>query len=214
MTTQRPENAAPNGIDDDEPFGSGSSMGLAAFAAVAGGEHARLGVEADDTRRFRLAIERWARNRGIWGPEGGVVATAEDGTVVTATLAEMTVNVAVVRATARAPAATTFSVETTSRSWTDRLRARFASKPATTGDDHFDAWFTVRAADAETMRALVDDHFRAALLELRGWCRVTYTEGRIELRLDVEHLAGAHLLHAIEAALALARARAHTTAYR
>ena len=37
------------------------------------------------------------------------------------------------------------------------------------------------------------------------WCDVTYAQGHIELRLDTPHLAGIHLLGAIEAVAGMAR---------
>lgn len=187
---------------------------VSGLAGLAGGEHARLGVEADTKRRFRLAIEHWARARGLWADDGSIAATSEDGCTVTAALFEMTENIAVVKGTAHAPASVTLTAETTVRSWMNSLVAKLGSKPPTTGDVPFDERFTVRTSDEAAMRQLLDDGARAALLAMDGWCSVKYTEGRIELRLDTPRLAGAHLLQAIEIVAAIARTRVQTNAYR
>ncbi len=52
---------------DDEPFALGSALG-AELAGLAGGEHVRLGMEADRKRRFKLKVEGWATKRRTRGP--------------------------------------------------------------------------------------------------------------------------------------------------
>lgn len=53
-----------NDDDDDEVFALGSAF-AGDLAAMAGGEHARLGIEADRKRRFESKLEAWARRRGL-----------------------------------------------------------------------------------------------------------------------------------------------------
>ena len=76
-------------IDDDAPFASSSSF-ASGLAQLAGGEHARLGVEADQKRRFRLAIETWARAHELWSLEGQIVALF----IITIAAAEVVVGLA------------------------------------------------------------------------------------------------------------------------
>jgi hypothetical protein len=200
-------------IDDDAPFASASSF-ASGLAQLAGGEHARLGVEADQKRRFRLSVETWARAHDLWSLEGQIVATTTEGTVVTAALFDMTEETAVLRGAASAPATASFSVEPLDPAWTSRLRAAFGKKPSKTQDAAFDARFEVRTSDEVAMRQLLGEEARAELLALDAWCKVTYADGRIELRLDTPRLAGVHLLGAIDIIETIGRSRVQTAAYR
>jgi hypothetical protein len=198
--------------DDDEPFALGSDL-TAGLAGIAGGEHARLGMEADRKRRFRAKVEAWASKRGLSLVEGALVATTEDATISIA-LFELTEETAVVRGAAIAPAPVSMNAEPMARSWVADLRARFRKKSATTGDAAFDQSFYVRTSDEAALQQLLGEDVRAGLLAMDAWCSVAYAEGRIELRLDSPRLAGAHLLRAIDVAAKLARCRVQTTAYR
>lgn len=202
-----------NEIDDDAPFAHPSSF-ASGLAQLAGGEHARLGVEADQKRRFRLTLETWARAHDLWSVDGQIVATSAEGTVVTAALFDITEETAVLRGAAAAPATASFTVEPVDRSLTSRLRGVFGKKPSQTGDAAFDERFEVRTSDDAAMRQLLSDEARAELLALDAWCKITYADGRIELRLDTPRLAGVHLLGAIDVIETIARSRVQTAAYR
>ena len=198
--------------DDDEPFALGSALG-AELAGLAGGEHARLGMEADRKRRFKLKVEGWASKRGLAVVDGAIVATMDDAKVTLA-LYEMTEETAVVRATAPAAARLSISAEPVTQSWTSGLLGRFKKRSAPTGDAAFDALFYVRTSDDAALQQVFSDDVRAGLLAMDAWCSVTYADGRIELRLDSPRLAGAHVRRAIEVVGAMARARVQTNAYR
>jgi hypothetical protein len=200
-------------IDDDAPFASASAY-ASGLAQLAGGEHARLGVEAEQKRRFRLTVETWARAHDLWSLEGQIVATSTEGTVVTAALFDMTEETAVLRGAAAAPATASFTVEPVKRSLASRLRAAFGKKPSKTEDAAFDARFEVHTSDEAAMRQLLGDEAREELLALDVWCKVTYADGRIELRLDTPRLAGVHLLGGIDIIETIARSRVQTAAYR
>ena len=64
------------------------------------------------------------------------------------------------------------------------------------------------------MRQLLAEEVRAELLAMDAWCKVTYADGRIELRLDTPRLAGVHLLGGIDIIETIARSRVQTAAYR
>ena len=198
--------------DDDEPFALGSNLG-SELAGLAGGEHARLGMEADRKRRFKLKVEGWANKRGFAMVEGAIVATIDDAEVRIA-LFEMTEETAVVRATAPAPARVSISAEPVTQSWTSSLFGRFKKKSAITGDAEFDAGFYVKTSDEAALQQILGEDARGGLVAMDAWCSVTYTEGRIELRLDSPRLSGAHVRRAIGVVGAMARARVQTTAYR
>lgn len=200
-------------VDDDAPFAHPSSF-ASGLAQIAGGEHARLGVEADQKRRFRLTLETWARAHDLWSADGQIVATSSEGTVVTAALYDFTEETAVLRGAAAAPATASFTLEPVDRSLTGRLRGAFGKKPAQTGDAAFDARFELRTSDEVAMRQLLTDEARAELLALDAWCKLTYADGRIELRLDTPRLAGVHVLGAIDVIETIARARVQVAAYR
>jgi hypothetical protein len=212
MSTKRGFRERLSRLDDDQPFALGSDL-TAGLAGMAGGEHARLGMEADRKRRFRAKVEDWANGRGLSVVEGALVATTEDATLTIA-LFELTEETAVVRGTAAAPAPVSLTAEPTARGWLADVRARLRKKSATTGDVTFDQSFYVRTSDEPALQQLLGEDVRAGLLAMDAWCSVTYAEGRIELRLDSPRLAGAHLLRAIDVAAKLARCRVQTAAYR
>jgi hypothetical protein len=203
-------------LDDDAPFSAAAAFasGLSGLAHLAGGEHARLGVEADHTRRFRLAVETWARARGLWSIDGQIKARTEDGIDVTAALFDMTEETAVLRSVAPAPIAATLVVEPKRHSLSGMLAKAFGRRPKATNDPSFDERFDVHASDDAAVRTLVCDNVRTELLAFEPWCKVRYADGDIEVRLDTPRLAGVHLLRAIKIIAPLARARAHVAAYR
>jgi hypothetical protein len=212
VETPAPKRRATSNDDDDEPFALGSAF-AAELAGLAGGEHARLGAEADRTRRFRLKVEAWAKSRDL-AVVDGVIRAAIDEAVVTVPLYSMTEETAVVHAESTAPARVSITVEPTSKGWVSSLLGRFGAKNAGTGDATFDAAFTVRASDEAARQQLLGETAREALLAMDAWCRLTYENGHIEVRLDSARLAGGHVMRAIEIAGAMARERVHTAAYR
>jgi hypothetical protein len=197
--------------DDDEPFGSQSTLG-ADLARAAGGKLASQGMEAEQQRAFRLRVKQWAEARGFAARDSELFVRAEEIEVVVR-LYEMTEETAVVRANAQMPSSHTFSVEPARRSWTDALRKKLGGKRPTI-EPGFDEKFQVRTDDEGATRQILGEDARKLLLTLDAWSRTTYAEGKIEVRLDTPALAGRHLLRATELAVALARARVSTTAYR
>jgi hypothetical protein len=92
-----------------------------------------------------------------------------------------------------------------------RLRARFGGKAFETGDEAFDRGWHI---DTSAAHPMIDEDCRETIRDAGCWCRAVYERGAIEVRLDADQLAGAHVLSGIELALVLARARSQTTAYR
>lgn len=198
-------------IPDDEPFASGTNIG-ADLARAAGGKLASQGMEAEQQRAFRLRVKQWSEARGFAARESEIFVRADEIEVVIR-LYEMTDETAVVRANAQMPASLSFTVEPARRSWTDALREKLGSKrPAI--EPGFDEKFMVRTGDESATRQILGEDARKLLLALDAWSRTTYADGKIEVRLDTPGLAGRHLLRATELAVALARARVSTTAYR
>lgn len=203
-------------VDDDAPFaaeGAHASELRRVETWARSREPEALSVAAEYTRRFRLQVETWARRRGLWLPQGAVGAKVDD-VDVTAALYEMTEETAVVRAAALAVARVSIVAQPAERTWTASVLARFRKKSASTGHEAFDEAFDVQTSDETAMRQLLDEEVRSALLEVDAWCRVTYADGAIELRLDSPRLSGAHLVRALDVVAAMARARVRTMPYR
>lgn len=192
-------------VDDEEPFGEMARRMPDLPTDLAGS------LSSDDlaaARRVRFAVEYWAIGRGFSLDERVLTTRPGDGAIVTAPLYAMTENLAVVSCTSHAPAAVTLSAATAGASWVHEAFARFGSGPVRTGDLPFDERFTVHASDERFVQELLHDEVRASLLAMDAknvWCDVTYAQGHIELRLDTPHLAGIHLLGAIEAVAGMAR---------
>ena len=197
----------PSDVDDEEPFSEMARRTVDLPADLAGS------LGSDDraaAHRVRLAVEYWAIERGFTMEERSLAARPGDGAVVTAPLYAMTENLAVVSCASQAPVAVTLSLATSGPSWVHDVFARFGSEPVRTGDPEFDERFAVRTSDERLMQEILHDDVRASLLAMDAkdvWCNVTYVHGQIELRLDTPHLAGIHLLGAIEAVSGMARAR-------
>jgi len=98
-------------------------------------------------------------------------------------------------------------------SWSQRLFSR-VGKGFSSGDASFDRSFRVTTTDANATHQLLDEEGRELLRDVGCWCRTTYANGEIEVRLDDDRLAGVHVLGAIESVLHLAHARITTAAYR
>jgi hypothetical protein len=186
--------------DDDRPF---APAPLGPVASSMAGAYDRVASAAEDRRRFLVAVERWARARGLWTDNGNLAATWEDGGLITAPLVEMSEYGAMLRASARAPVSVTLSVETITRDWVYWLRTALGARPATTGDAAFDQRFALRSSDARATQHLLGDGARAALLATDARCALTYARGELELRLEAPRLTGAHILRAIEALAAI-----------
>lgn len=198
-------------IDDDAPFSMGSGAG-ADLARAAGGQLAGQGMDAETQRAFRLRVRTWAQARGFVVRESELV-TKIDEVVVEIRLYEMTAETAVVRASAQVPAGISFRFEPTRKSWTDAIRRRLGAKKPTV-EASFDEKYDLRTDEEDATRQILGDGALEALAEIEAWCRVVYDAGKIEVRLDAPKLAGRHLLRARDLAVALARARVSTSAYR
>lgn len=198
-------------IGDDEPFSTGTGLG-ADLARVAGGKIASQGMEAEQQRAFRLRVKQWAQARGFGARDSELFVRVEDIEVMIR-LYEMTEETAVVRANAQMAVSLTFTVEPARRSWTDALREKLGAKRPTI-EPGFDEKFAVKTDDEAATRQVLGEEARKAILSLDAWCRTTYSDGKIEVRLDAPNLAGRHLLRATELAVVLARARVSTSAYR
>ncbi len=196
--------------DDDEPFGS--STLAADLGRVVGGQVAGQGLDAEAMRRFRLKVTTWAEKNGFRSNDGELVARIADVDVVMR-LFEMTDETAVVRASAKVPTTLSFTIEPARKSWTDGLRSILGKKPASI-DPTFDEKFALRTSDEAVARQVLDEDARDAMQKLDAWARTTYTDGKIEVRIDTPGLAGRHLMRAIELAVALGNARVQTSAYR
>lgn len=200
----------PRTKDDERPFAT-EGEAAADVSRLVGGENLGQLVDGDVKNRFRARVEQWARQRGLPVAESRITVVA-DGVTLGVALYEITEATAVVRATAAQPVKMSLAVEPTS--WMQRLGARFGAASFATGDVGFDRQWHVTASDAGAAHQLLDDDGREALRDVGCWCRATYAEGAIEVRLDDGRLAGAHVLGGMELALLLGRARVHTTAYR
>lgn len=198
-------------IDDDTPFMTSSGLG-AGLARAAGGEIAGQGMDAETQRAFRLHVRSWAHGRGFVEREAGLVAKVDE-IEIEIRLYELTEETAVVRANAHTPAKLTFRFEPTRKSWTDAIRRKLGAKKPTV-EASFDEKYDLRTDDEEATRQILGDGALEAVAEIDAWCRVVYDEGKIEVRLDTPKLCGRHLLGARDLAVALARARVSTSAYR
>jgi hypothetical protein len=188
--------------DDDRPF---APPPLSPVASSMVGGYDRIAIQAEDRRRFLVAVERWARARGLWTDNGSLAATWPDRGLVTVPLGEMSEYGAMLRASALAPTSLTLSAETITRDWVYWLRTQLGERPPTTGDAAFDERFTLRTSDARATPRLLSDGVRAALLAMDARCALTYARGEIELRLETRRLNGAHVLRAVEAVAAIMR---------
>jgi len=191
-------------IADTEPF-AGGEAGAGLVQAVAG-EVAAQGVRGDSANAMRRRIEGWARGRGLDVAES-FIAREIEGVSVRVPMYAITEGTAVIEATALAPVKANVSTEP--KTWLDRFRAS-----ASTGDQAFDRTWRTRSSDAALALGIIDSEVRDALREVRGWCRASYHDGRIEVRLDVPRMCGARLLEGISVAAALGRTRPASNAYR
>lgn len=197
----------PRTRDDERPFSS-ESTAAADVSRLVGGERLGQLVEAGTKQGFRIRIEHWARQRGLPVADS-VIAVVADGVTARVPLYEITEATAVVRGTAAQPVKMSIAIEP--KSWTQRV---FGGGSIKTGDVGFDRLWRVVASDEGAAHQLLDEELREALRDVGCWCRATYADGEIEVRLDEDRLAGTHVLGGVEVALLLARARITTTAYR
>ncbi len=202
---------------DDIPFGNRGGDIAAGLAQVtvgaAGGEIARHAVQGKEHQAFRARVLAWAAERGFVINDSKLVREMDDVRVEIA-LFEMTDATAILRSTS-IRTATKVSLSLEPKTWQHKLKERF-SKPITTGDSTFDAAWHVRASDASSAQQLLDEPSREALRDLAAvaWCRASYEVGALEVRIDVDQLAGRHLLSAARALVTLARAEVRSSAYR
>lgn len=189
-------------ITDSEPFDTSPvhpDLGLLRDGATTNRAH------AEALQEMRLRVERWGAARGFEVVDSGLVRIAESIEVAigfSATTAEL----CMLRASALQP--TQLHVQVEPRSWTDWIAARLGSH-FETADRAFDEHWHVETDDEPVAKRLLDARVRTALTNHPIWCRVAYTNGQIDLRVDsgTERLTGAHLLAATEVAIALARSR-------
>ena len=66
-------------------------------------------------------------------------------------------------------------------SWTKKIHMHLAGSVVDTGDAGFDREWWVVSDNAGAARHLLDEETRDAFRELGCWCRVTYTDGAIEV---------------------------------
>jgi len=135
-----------------------------------------------------------------------------DGVTARVPLYEITEETAVVRGIAAQPVKMSLTIEPSS--WTQRVFSRLAGSAVATDDPGFDRRWRVVSSDPRAARQLLDEETREALREVGCWCRATYADGTIEVRLDDDDIAGTHVLGGLEIVLLLARARVFATAYR
>jgi len=178
---------------------------------LVGGERLAQLVEGDVTNRFRTRVQEWARRRGLPVADSMVVIEM-DGVKASVPLYEITEQTAVVRGVAAQPV--TMSLAIQPASWTQRLRSRFGGGAFATGDAGFDRRWQATASDVRAAHQLLDEECREALRDVGCWCRATYADGKIEVRLDHDRLTGGHVLGGVEIALHLAQTRVQTAAYR
>ena len=202
---------------DDTPFGTQSgdfAAGLAQVAVgAAGGEIARHAVQGKAHQAFRARVLAWATERGFSVADSNLVRET-DGVRVEIALFEITDATAIVRSRS-IRTASKLSLSLSPKTWRHRLLERF-SRPIETGDQTFDAKWHVRANDANAAKQLLDEPSREALRDLAAvaWCLASYEVGALEVRVDVDQLAGRHLLLAARVLVALACADVRSSAYR
>jgi hypothetical protein len=198
-------------ITDREPFDNSDArfdLGLARQTP----EMSRAYAEA--LRAMHLRAEQWGAARGFEVVDSNLVRRAES-VEVTIRFSTTTAETCTVRADALQPIELELKVEP--KSWTDWISARLGMS-FETRDRAFDEHWHVETDDAPVAQRLLDERVRAALLDHPIWCRVVYSNGKIEALLDSgdERLTGTHLLAATEVVMALARATAQvaTNPYR
>jgi hypothetical protein len=196
--------------EDERPFATEGTGGTDVSRAFGGEALAHI-VDGDVKNRFKRRVAEWATLRGMPIVESQITVEAS-GVTARVPLYAITEQTAVVHGTAAAPVTMTFTVEPST--WSQRLFARAGKGALATGDASFDRAFRVTTTDASATQQLLDDEGRELLRDVGCWCRVSYTNGAIEVRLDDDQLAGGHVLGAIELVLRLAHARVTTTAYR
>lgn len=203
-----------NGVDDGDPlewtpFDPGPVATLAEVALTA---TAMNRARNEHKRALHDNVEAWALRQGCVVDDAIVVGEI-DGVRMTIALYEVTEALAVVRAAARIPVDVSVVVEprTLRHDLSDRL-----SKPFLLGDPELDRTWHIETDDAELARVVLDETCRSSIQELGAvaWCRTLYERGRIEIRLDVEGLAGGHLALAMQLAVALGRVELRSSAYR
>jgi len=180
----------PRTKDDEQPF-AGGGTGVVDVGRLVGGQLVGDLVDGDVRNRFRIRIEHWARRRGLPVADSRIVVEAE-GVTARVPLYEITEATAVVRGTAAQPVKMSIAIEPAS--WTQRLRSRLGGGSFETGDHGFDRRWRVIASDVGAARQVFDEEGREALRDVGCWCRATYTDGEIEVRLDDDRLAGTHVL--------------------
>ena len=199
----------PRRREDEVPFAT-EGTGGADVSRAFGGEALAHIVDGDVKNRFKRRVQEWAVLRSMPIIESQIVVEAR-GVTARVPLYAITEQTAVVHGAAVQPVSMTFTVEPAS--WSQRLLSR-VGKGFSSGDASFDRSFRVTTTDANATHQLLDEEGRELLRDVGCWCRTTYANGEIEVRLDDDRLAGVHVLGAIESVLHLAHARITTAAYR
>ena len=200
----------PRRREDERPFATEGSGGADVSRAFGGEALAHI-VDGDVKNRFKLRVQEWATLRSMPIIDSQITVDAY-GVTARVPLYAITEQTAVVVGTAAQPVTMTMTIEPAS--WSQRLFSRLGTGAFTTGDGGFDRAWRVTTTDANAAGQLLDAECRERLRDVGCWCRLTYKDGSIEVRLDDEKLAGVHVLGGIEAVLLLAHARVTTAAYR
>lgn len=200
----------PRRREDEAPFATEGTAGTDVSRAFGGEALAHI-VDGDVKNRFKQRVQEWAVLRSMPIVESQITVEAQ-GVTARVPLYAITEQTAAVHGTAMQPVTMSFTVEPAS--WSQRLFSRVSKGTFSSGDASFDRAFRITTTDASATHQLLDEEGRELLRDVGCWCRATYTNGEIEVRLDHEQLAGVHVLGAIEMVLHLAHARITTAAYR
>jgi hypothetical protein len=200
----------PRRREDERPFATEGTGGTDVSRAFGGEALAHI-VDGDVKNRFKRRVQEWATLRSMPIVDSHIAVEAS-GVTARVPLYAITEQTAVVLGTAAQPVTMTMTIEPAS--WSQRLFSRLGKGAFTTGDGSFDRAWRVTTTDANATGQLLDAECRELLRDVGCWCRLTYTDGEIEVRLDDEKLAGLHVLGGIETVLRLAHARINTAAYR
>jgi hypothetical protein len=191
-------------LDDNEPFDE-RTVGLHIGLSRDGVADSKARAEA--LRVMRARVERWAVARGFAIVDSDLLRVTE-GVEVTVALSETMAEMCTVRSLALRPERMNLRAEP--KTWSDRILDRL-SGGFETADPTFDERWEVETDNEPVARRLLDARVRLALSNHPIWCRLVYTDGRIETVLDSGRnaLTGTHLLAAVEVAVAMARAAPH-----
>lgn len=200
----------PRRQEDERPFATEGTAGTDVSRLV-GGEALAHMVDGDVKNRFKRRVQEWATLRGMPIVASEVIVEA-DGATARVPLYAITEQTAVIKGAAVQPVTMTITIEPAS--WSQRMLSRFAKSAFSTGDASFDRAWRVTTTDAGATSQLLDAEGRETLRDIECWCRASYVDGAIEVRLDDDKLAGVHVLGGIELVLLLAHARIQTAAYR